>query len=584
VRCLSFPLAVIFLAAPLFAASNPVPSVNQPLVPSNVAPGAAAFTLRVNGTGFVPGAVVKWNGIPLSTRFVNRSQLRATVPAARATKAGTTSITVNNPAPGGGTSNVVFFTVSLPSASLTFATTILNVGLTPASIVAGDFNNDGKTDLAVENLTQPDSCYQFNGVGTIQLLLGNGAGKFSTASQTCLPNDLGTMGLPELLAADFNNDGKLDAAAEWFSFGASAISVYLGAGNGTLAFQSSVTQSDVEAALGTAVADFNADGHLDLVFPSNDSAFPGIFDYFGDGKGNFAFGASGPPVYGTSVVSGDFNGDGILDLAVLGIDEGTDVGPPLILLGAGGGSFVDAPTQPVTTLVSAVSATTGDFNGDGILDLAFADSGSTALTVLLGNGNGTFTQKTGEPDAGQTTTFITTADVNGDGKLDLVQISSANTVLIYLGNGDGTFQTAAETAAGNGATQLAVGDFNGDGRLDLAITNSADNTVSLLIQSPAAIVSSSLLRFGKQAVGTTSVPRHVTLTNSGSAALQLTSVTASGNFAETNNCKAILPIGQSCDINVVFKPTTTGLKAGNITITDNASDSPQVIHLDGTGD
>jgi hypothetical protein len=238
-----------------------------------------------------------------------------------------------------------------------------------------------------------------------------------------------------------------------------------------------------------------------------------------------------------------------------------------ILLGVPGGSFVAAATQPTTTLVNPTWITTGDFNGDGILDLAFADSGSTNLTVLLGNGDGTFTQKTGQPDAGQTTTFITTADLNGDGKLDLVLVDSANAVLIYLGNGDGTFQTALETAAGNGATQLAIGDFNGDGRLDIAVTNSADNTVSLLIQSPAATVSSSSLKFGKVAVGSTSNPRRVTLTNSGSAALHLSSIIASGDFAETNNCNATLPIRQSCAIDVVFRPAATGLRTGTITIT-----------------
>ena len=574
-------LAVIILVAPLFAASNPVPSVNQPLVPSSVVPGTAGFTLKVTGTGFVPGAVVKWNGVAISTSFVNRSTLKALVPAGRVAKAGTASVTATNPAPGGGSSNVVFFTITIPSTSLTLATSVLNVGLTPAEIIAGDFNNDGRIDLAVEDLTQPNSCYQFGGVGTIQLLAGNGAGKFSTVSQTCFPDDLGTFAVPNMAAADFNGDGKLDLLAAWNNQGLEALSSYLGNGNGTFTFQQNALFLDVIGPL--AIGDFNRDGKLDFANAGVDLDFPGEFISLGNGDGTFTFDdAFGPlDVIPTSAsITGDFNHDGFLDLAI------TTAGSPqvTILLGKGDGTFTAAPTQPATTLVSSPSLVTGDFNGDGILDLAFADSGSTALTVLLGNGDGTFTQKTGEPDAGQTTTFITTADVNGDGKLDLLQISPNNTVLIYLGNGDGTFQTAIETAAGNGATQLAVGDFNGDGRLDLAVTNSSDNTVSLLIQSPGATVSPSLLQFGKQAVGTTSAPRRVTLTNSGSAALHLIGVTASGNFAETNNCKAIIPIGQSCDIEVVFKPQSTGIKTGTVTITDNAADSPQVIQLDGTGD
>jgi len=142
----------------------------------------------------------------------------------------------------------------------------------------------------------------------------------------------------------------------------------------------------------------------------------------------------------------------------------------------------------------------------------------------------------------------------------------------------------SKLAVGNGPSQLAIGDFNGDGRLDIAVANSVDNTISLLLQGPAATVSPSSLKFGKEAVGSTSNPRRVTLTNSGSAVLQLSRIVASGDFSEINNCQDIVPIRKSCDIDVVFQPTATGLRTGTITITDNAADSPQVIQLSGTGD
>jgi hypothetical protein len=572
---------VLLLALPLFAASNAVPFVNQPLVPSTMVPGSVSFIMRVNGSGFARGAVVNWNGVPLATTFVNHNELKAFVPGSNVGVPGTSMVTVTNPRPGGGTSNAVPFTATLPTPSLTFATSILDVGLTPGSVVAGDFNNDGKIDLAVFNLDQPDSeCYDdFGGVGTIQTFLGNGAGSFSSTSAACLPDHHGTIGLPNLVAGDFNHDGNLDLVATFAYEGAEgAIATFLGNATGAFSFQQEIAPPDRIAQ--PVLADFNGDGNLDLAFPDTVLDVSGLQVIFGDGKGNFDAGGTDFAFFFTSYLAvGDFNGDGILDLATASPGSA----PVTILLGVGDGSFTEATTQPTTTLVSPSWITTGDFNGDGILDLAFADSGSTSLTLLLGNGDGTFTQKDGQPDAGQTTTFITTADFNGDGKLDLALVNSSNAVLIYLGNGDGTFQTPLEIGAGAGASQLAFADFNGDGRLDLAVVNSAANTVSLLLQSPAAVLSSSDVTFGPQKVGTKSQPRVVTLTNNGSARLPMHSVTASGDFSETNNCGFFQTIGHSCQIEIVFKPTESGLRTGSITITDAAADSPQVIALSGTG-
>jgi hypothetical protein len=123
-----------------------------------------------------------------------------------------------------------------------------------------------------------------------------------------------------------------------------------------------------------------------------------------------------------------------------------------------------------------------DFNGDGKLDLAVANVGSNTVSILLGNGDGTF-QPQVVYQVGALPSGIVAADLNGDGKLDLVVAnSSSNTVSILLGNGDGTFTgTADNPATGMDPASIAVGDFNGDGKLDLAVTNSGDNTVSILL-------------------------------------------------------------------------------------------------------
>jgi hypothetical protein len=133
----------------VLAQSNPVPLVSQPLVPTATAPGASSFTLTVNGTGFVSGSAVNWNGTPLSTSFVTSSQLTATVPASHIATSSTASITVSSPPPGGGVSNVVFFAVSAPTNLQFTSFPIANVGSPFSGPLVADFNRDGKLDFVV---------------------------------------------------------------------------------------------------------------------------------------------------------------------------------------------------------------------------------------------------------------------------------------------------------------------------------------------------------------------------------------------------------------------------------------------------
>jgi IPT/TIG domain-containing protein len=109
------PILGLSLAGALLLAqssTNPRPLINEPLMPEAVAPGSGNFTLEVNGTGFVSGATVNWNGTPLTTMFVSGSQLTAVVPVENVTAPGTASITVANPGPGGRLSGEMFFEVT----------------------------------------------------------------------------------------------------------------------------------------------------------------------------------------------------------------------------------------------------------------------------------------------------------------------------------------------------------------------------------------------------------------------------------------------------------------------------------------
>jgi hypothetical protein len=149
------------------------------------------------------------------------------------------------------------------------------------------------------------------------------------------------------------------------------------------------------------------------------------------------------------------------------------------LLVAQAGQFLEAPQYPTGTNPQATAV--GDFNRDGTLDLAVANSTSNTVSVLLGKGNGTFSPKV-DYATGNTPQSVVIGDFNGDGYLDLaVTDSTSNTVSVFLGNGDGTFQPKVDYATGKGPRGAAAGDFNGDGYLDLVVTNATDGTIGVLL-------------------------------------------------------------------------------------------------------
>jgi hypothetical protein len=205
--------------------------------------------------------------------------------------------------------------------------------------------------------------------------------------------------------------------------------------------------------------------------------------FLGNGDGTFQTALSystGNSYYPATVAIGDFNGDGRADVAILG------TGSLGVLLGNGDGSF----QGPVfSTSFASSNGPYGsamvelDLNGDGKTDLAFANQ--NGMLVLLGNGDGTFQQGTYYVSQDNNQSYgIATGDFNGDGKPDLAVTSYGSSngfANIFVGNGDGTFQTAVGYGVGPVPYGVVVADFNGDGRADVATVNNGGNSVSILL-------------------------------------------------------------------------------------------------------
>ena len=227
------------------------------------------------------------------------------------------------------------------------------------------------------------------------------------------------------------------------------------------------------------IADFNGDGKPDLAVAIGNAGSPAssVDVLLGNGDGTFNAAPAVPSTNATagSIIAGDFNGDGKQDIAV----ALPDVNQIQVLLGNGDGTFtlgqnISDPSRPFFI-------TTGDFNGDGIADLAVVNPGGNNIVIFLGKGDGTFTQVAQSPIFAASPESAAVGDFNGDGKADLaVALVGANSndlgsVTILLGNGDGTFTSVAQTLPTSPSpTSITAADFTGDGILDLAVASLDD--------------------------------------------------------------------------------------------------------------
>jgi hypothetical protein len=257
--------------------------------------------------------------------------------------------------------------------------------------------------------------------------------------------------------ADFNLDGIVDIAV--LNSSSSSMTILLGNGDGTF-------KPGLETTLGAyprafAVADFNLDGMPDVI--ANDVDNNVSYVMLGKGDGTF----QAPIILSLAfdgVAVGDFNGDGKPDLAMAIFSQGSVE----VALGNGDGTF-QTPSQNTVGNGSGggtVQVAISDLKGDGKLDIVAVNEDSNNISILLGNGNGTFASAVNYPTIGIVPVCLAIGDVNGDGKPDVV-IGDQPGVEVFLGNGNGTFQNPSSISLPPYIQSVAIGDVTGDGKPDV---------------------------------------------------------------------------------------------------------------------
>jgi hypothetical protein len=380
-------------------------------------------------------------------------------------------------------SRVVFlFSAVLSAQSLSFDLASVTTSAPPQSVVTGDFNGDGKPDLAVTEAS------------SVEILLGNGDGTFRSAHVIAL-------GVPatRIVKADFNLDGKLDLAVAIGNFG--HVVVLLGNGDGS--FQPPVdvgVQSPAEmSAPGIpclAVGDVNGDGKPDLILGPYGSVSQ-ITVMLGKGDGTFpqsVITTIDHVVDSPGVVVTDYNGDGRADLFIASTIQG-ELEQFGLLLGTASGQFTIAFWKTGDTGPAVATDVNGNGKPDIVMSLGLGNNAAFFLQEYLDGSLTPVSTLVPIPydNFGYSFQSMAAADLDGDGKTDLLITASDGDMFPMLGNGDGTFKssptipspasyiggTSAANLAPDAYGSLATADFFGAGRPSVIVAL-AGNSLALL--------------------------------------------------------------------------------------------------------
>ena len=346
-------------------------------------------------------------------------------------------------------------------------------GNSPVALALADFNGDGHPDLAVANKGSGTT----SALGTLSILLGVGDGTFGTATNITIGTSLDTnVPTPSAVAVgNFGGDVNMDIAVT--DSANNNVAILRGKGDGT--FTAPVTYPTGNTPVALLVKDFNGDGIPDLAVVNQTDGTVSIL--LGQTGGTFAAKTDYPvgsmPV---AIASADFNADGVADLAVTNNSAGT----VSILLGNSNGTFGLKTDYNTSAFPQGIA--TADFNTDGKADLAVAyqtDTAGNSVSILLGNGNGTFGTATNFP-AGSGPVGILAADLTGGGNQDLaVADQTGNNLDVLVGNGDGTFSIPVSLGTGNAPVAVVAADLIGSGTLDTVVANESSNSVTVTLNT-----------------------------------------------------------------------------------------------------
>lgn len=358
---------------------------------------------------------------------------------------------------------------------------LFETGHTPTSVAIADLNGDGHPDLAATN----SAAYYSDTICTVSVLLGNGDGTFGARTDFVV----GGRTLPQSVAvADLDGDGRPDLAVANYGlfpdYSAGTVAVLLGNGDGTFR-----TRTEFPAGpklRSVRIADLDEDGDADLITEKS--------VLLGNGDGTFAPKTDLGTWSDWSVAVADLNGDGWLDLATTNgyVEPDNEEGMQAVSVRLGNGDGTFGAATGFGTGHNAYSVAIADLDGDARPDLAVANFGSSqddqgSVSVLRGNGDGTFGLQRYFA-AGINPMSLVIADLDEDGRPDIATTNygadpdyESNTVSVLLGNGDGTFHATPEFPVGQNPRSLASADLDGDGLPDLVTADDGSNTVSVLL-------------------------------------------------------------------------------------------------------
>lgn len=323
----------------------------------------------------------------------------------------------------------------------------------PVAVATADFNNDGKLDAAAIENTS----------NSLFILLGNGDGTLAAPATLTIGDNA-----RDLVAADFNGDGKADLAISIQNSTGNGsddeVHVLLGNGDGTFASPIEVNASGIRAGE-LAAADLNGDGRADLVVGNQSLSNSKIGILLNNGNGTFGQMATHSLSAGVrGIAIGDINNDGHND--IVAVMQQTMAAS---LLNNGNGTFSQPMEFQALNSGRGEGIVLGNFVGDANLDLAVVSEDGDDFGLLMGNGDGTFGAPTVVDDGARNA--IVAHDFDGDGDVDFVTSAGlGNQVEWYTNAGNGTVARSGFDFPGWNSYHLATGDFNGDGKMDVIAT------------------------------------------------------------------------------------------------------------------